>query len=85
MQGVVAIVLVFALALHLAEPGIVGLLVIVLATALNGVTEEHRIGHAFEEALPFTALLVVFFAIVAVIDHQGLFTPMIDWVTDLRW
>ena len=47
------------------------LLVIVLATAFNGVTEEHRIGHAFEEALPFTALLVVFFAIVAVIDTRG--------------
>ena len=44
-----------------AEPGVVGLLVIVLATAFCGVTEEHRIGHAFEEALPFTALLVVFF------------------------
>ena len=43
-------------------------------------TEEHRIGHAFEEALPFTALLVVFFAIVAVIDNQGLFGPVIDWV-----
>ena len=79
-QGAVAIVLVFALGLHLAEPGVVGLLVIVLATAFCGVTEEHRIGHAFEEALPFTALLVVFFAIVAVIDHQGLFSPVIDWV-----
>ncbi len=82
VQGVVAIVLVFALALHLAEPGVVGLLVIVLATAFNGVTEEHRIGHAFEEALPFTALLVVFFAIVAVIDHQGLFSPVIHWVME---
>ena len=67
--------LVFALALHLAEPGVVGLLVIVLATAFNGVTEKHRIGHAFEEALPFTALLVVFFAIVAVIHEQHLFSP----------
>ena len=73
-----------ALGFHLAEPGVVGLMVIVLATALNGVTEEHRIGHAFEEALPFTALLVVFFAIVAVIDHQGLFSPVIDWVLDVR-
>jgi len=80
MQGIVAVILIFALGLHLAEPGVVGLLVIVLATAFNGVTEEHRIGHAFEEALPFTALLVVFVAIVAVIDHQGLFTPVIDWV-----
>ena len=67
---------------RLAEPGIVGLLVIVLATAFNGVTEEHRIGHAFEEALPFTALLVVFFAIVAVIDNQGLFSPVIHWVME---
>ena len=80
VQGVVAVLLIIALGKHLAEPGIVGLMVIVLATAFNGVTEEHRIGHAFEEALPFTALLVVFFAIVAVIDHQGLFTPVIDWV-----
>lgn len=80
VQGMVAIVLVLALGFHLAQPGIIGLLVIVLATAFNGITEEHRIGHAFEEALPFTALLVVFFAIVAVIDNQGLFSPVIDWV-----
>jgi len=80
VQAVVGLCLCLALGFHLAEPGIVGLMVIVLATAFNGVTEEHRIGHAFEEALPFTALLVVFFAIVAVIDHQGLFTPVIDWV-----
>ncbi len=80
VQAIVGLILVIALGNHLAEPGVVGLLVIVLATAFNGVTEEHRIGHAFEEALPFTALLVVFFAIVAVINNQGLFTPVIDWV-----
>jgi len=80
VQAVVALVLIVALGLHLAEPGVVGLLVIVLATAFNGITEEHRIGHAFEEALPFTALLVVFFAIVAVIHAQGLFSPVIQWV-----
>ncbi len=80
VQAMVAVVLVLALGFHLAQPGVVGLLVIVLATAFNGITEEHRLGHAFAEALPFTALLVVFFAIVAVIDHQGLFSPVIDWV-----
>jgi NhaB family Na+:H+ antiporter len=80
VQAAVAVILILALGFHLAEPGVVGLLIIVLATAFNGVTEEHRLGHAFEEALPFTALLVVFFAIVAVIDNQGLFTPVIDWV-----
>ena len=80
VQALVAVVLIIALGFHLAEPGVIGLLVIVLATAFNGVTEEHRIGHAFEEALPFTALLVVFFAIVAVIEAQHLFTPVINWV-----
>ncbi len=80
VQFVVAILLVVALGGHLAEPGIVGLMVIVLATAFNGVTEEHRIGEAFTEALPFTALLMVFFVIVAVIGEQGLFSPVINWV-----
>jgi NhaB family Na+:H+ antiporter len=80
VQIVVALLLIVALGFGLAAPGLVGLMVIVLATAFNGITEEHRIGHAFEEALPFTALLVVFFAIVAVIESQHLFTPVIEWV-----
>ena len=79
-QAVIAVVLVIALGLHLAEVGLIGLMIIVLLTAFNGITEEHRIGHAFEEALPFTALLVVFFAIVAVIHEQHLFSPVIHWV-----
>jgi len=80
VQALCAALLVIALGFHLAEVGVIGLMIIVLATALNGVTEEHRIGHAFEEALPFTALLVVFFAIVAVIHDQHLFSPVTDWV-----
>ncbi|MCH8250298.1 MAG: sodium/proton antiporter NhaB, partial [Proteobacteria bacterium] len=84
VQAVVALLLIVALGFGLATPGMVGLMVIVLATAFNGITEEHRLGHAFEEALPFTALLVVFFAIVAVIDHQELFTPIIQWVMSVE-
>jgi len=78
VQAVVAVILVAGLALHLAAVGLIGLMVIVLLTAFNGVVEEHQIGQAFEEALPFTSLLVVFFAIVAVIHDQHLFTPVID-------
>ena len=80
VQALVAVVLVVSLAFHLAEVGIIGLVVIVLATALNGVTSEHQLGHAFEESVPFTTLLVVFFGVVAVIDQQNLFTPIISWV-----
>ena len=84
VQSLVALVLVFGLAFHWAPVGLIGLMVIVLLTALNGITEEHRIGHAFEEALPFTALLVVFFAIVAVIHEQHLFSGVITWVLTLE-
>lgn len=88
VQGLVALFLVVGLATHLAEVGVIGLAVIVLLTAFNGIIEEHQIGHAFEEALPFTALLVVFFAVVAIIHDQHLFTPVIDFVlamnTDVR-
>ncbi len=84
VQALSALFLVVGLALHLAEVGLIGLSVIVLATAFNGVTEEHRLGHAFEEALPFTSLLVVFFAIVAVIHEQHLFSPVIHYVLSLE-
>ena len=83
VQFAVALILVFALAFHLAAVGLIGLMIIVLLTAFNGVVEEHRLGHAFEEALPFTALLVVFFAIVAVIHDQHLFSPVIGVVLSM--
>ena len=82
VQGLTAVFLVFGLAFHLAEVGLIGLMVIVVLTAFNGVIEEHQLGKAFEEALPFTALLVVFFSIVGVIHAQHLFTPIITWILD---
>lgn len=83
MQAAVAVFLIVALAFHWAEVGLIGLTVIVLATAMTGIVHEHQLGHAFSEALPFTALLVVFFAIVGVIHDQHLFLPVIDWVFTL--
>lgn len=79
VQGLVAIGLIFALGLHIANVGLIGLMVIVVLTAFNGIKDEHQIGDAFKEALPFTALLVVFFTVVAVIIDQKLFTPVIQW------
>lgn len=83
VQAVVAMLLLAALALHVAEVGIIGLMVIVLATAFTGVVEEQRLGKAFEAALPFTALLVVFFVIVGVIHELHLFDPVVHWVLTL--
>ena len=80
----IGIWLIIALAFHLAAVGLIGLSVIVFLTALNGIIDEGQIGHAFEEALPFTALLVVFFAVVAVIHDQHLFKPVVDYVLSLQ-
>jgi Na+:H+ antiporter, NhaB family len=79
IQALVGIWLIFGLAFHLASVGLIGLSVIIITTAFNGITDEHTIGKAFEEALPFTALLAVFFSIVAVIIDQHLFSPVIQW------
>nr|WP_086938142.1 sodium/proton antiporter NhaB [Thaumasiovibrio occultus] len=84
VQALIAIWLIVGLAMHLASVGLIGLSVIVFATTFTGITEEHALGKAFEEALPFTALLVVFFTIVAVIVTQELFTPIIHWALHLE-
>jgi len=84
VQALVALALVAGLALHIAEVGLIGLMVIILATAFTGVIEEHRIGKAFESALPFTALLVVFFIVIAAIHDQHLFEPVIGAVLALE-
>ena len=83
IQAIAALVLIFGLAFHIAEVGLIGLLVIIMVTALNGVTDEGEIGKAFEDGLPFTALLAVFFSIVAVIHQQELFKPIIDFVLSM--
>ncbi|AZL69255.1 MULTISPECIES: sodium/proton antiporter NhaB [Pseudomonas] len=83
VQGLAALILIVCLGLHIAEVGLIGLLVIVLITAFTGITDEHRLGRAFQDAMPFTALLVVFFAVVAVIHQQQLFSPLIAWVLAL--
>jgi NhaB family Na+:H+ antiporter len=83
-QGAVCMVLIIALATHVAEVGLLGLAAIVLAAALNGVSEEHKLGKAFEAGLPFASLLVVFFVIVAMIHSQHLFEPVIAWVLSME-
>ncbi|CAM1369007.1 sodium:proton antiporter [Tenacibaculum soleae] len=79
IQGVSAILLIAGLALHIAPVGFIGLALIIVQTAFMGIIDEHQLGHAFEEALPFTGLLVVFFVIVAMIHDQHLFSPIIQW------
>ncbi len=84
VQGLSAIFLIVGLALHLAPVGLIGLAIIVLQTAFTGIISEHKIGHAFEEALPFTALLAVFFVIVGMIHDLHLFTPIIEYVLSME-
>lgn len=84
VQAIIAVWLIIALATHLAAVGLIGLTVIIFAASFTGVIQEHQIGKAFEEALPFTALLAVFFSIVAVIVDQQLFSPIISAVLKLE-
>ena len=80
IQAIVAALICVSLAFHLAEVGIIGLFAIIILTSFNGVTDEHEIGKAFEESLPFVSLLIVFFGIVSAIHHLHLFEPITNWV-----
>jgi NhaB family Na+:H+ antiporter len=83
VQAVAAVFLVLGLALHVTEVGFVGLAITIVVTACNGITEEHELGDAFLEAMPFVSLLVVFFGVVAIIQDQAIFEPIIDGVLEL--
>jgi NhaB family Na+:H+ antiporter len=83
-QAVVAILMVLALAFHIAEIGLIGLAVIVLVSSISGVTDEHHIAEAFMPGLPFAALLVVFYVIVSMIGSLHMFNSIIQWVLTLE-
>ena len=83
VQGACGILLIIGLALHIMEVGLVGLCLLVAVTALTGINEEHKIGKAFEESLPFVSLLCIFFVVVGMIHDQHLFSPVIQWVLSL--
>jgi NhaB family Na+:H+ antiporter len=80
LQGLVAVLLLLALGFHVAEVGLIGLGVIVTLSAFTGMTKEHDFSEPFNNAMPFVTLIVIFFAILAVVHDQHLVTPMIHWV-----
>ena len=83
VQAVSAVLLIIGLAFHLAPVGLIGLGIIIVQTAFMGIIEEHSLGKAFEEALPFTGLLVVFFVIVAMIEILHNCKPF--WYLPCNW
>ena len=80
VQIVSFVLLVLALAFHVAEVGLIGIGLIVIVTAFTGLTKEHDLGGAFTNAMPFTLLIVVFFAILGVVHEQHLVAPLAEWV-----
>ena len=73
---VALVCLMLALAWQMAPIGIIGLGLLITLPVLTGQTSEEEIGRSFEESMPFAALLVVFFVIVAMIESLGLFEPI---------
>ena len=47
-EAMLGLCLIFALGLHLAPVGIIGLFLMVFLTAFKGITEEHQLGGAFK-------------------------------------
>lgn len=80
VQAICGVLLIGGLAFHVMEVGLIGLSLLVVVTALTGINDEHQIGKAFEESLPFVSLLCIFFVVVGMIHDLHLFSPVINWV-----
>ena len=78
-QGISLILFITLVATGFAEIGIIAIAIIGIITSFTGVVEENRIGEAFGESLPFAVLLILFFAIICMIDSLQLFKPIIHW------
>ena len=80
-QGIVALLLVMALGFHLAEPGVVGLMVICdgdrVRRGHRGAPNRPRLRRG---AAIYRACWSSFLPSLRLSNHQGLFTPVIDWV-----
>ena len=79
-QAAVAVLLIVALAMHVAEIGLLGIALIVILSAVTGKTKEHDFAEAFNNAMPFVCLIVIFFAILSVVHDQHLVAPLAEWV-----
>ncbi len=79
-QGTVALLLVLSLAMHVAEIGLIGISLIIVLSTFTGATKEHDFAEAFSNAMPFVTLIIVFFAILAVVHDQNLVKPLASWV-----
>ena len=79
-QGAVAALLIVSLTMHVAEIGLIGISLIILLSTFTGITKEHDFAEAFNNAMPFVTLIIIFFAILAVVHDQNLVKPLASWV-----
>jgi NhaB family Na+:H+ antiporter len=84
IMAVIFVSFMFALAFQIAPIGIIGLGLLIIVPVLTRQSEEHQLGKAFHDSLPFTALLVVFFMIVAMLETQKLFTPVMSMALGMQ-
>ncbi len=78
-QGISIILFITLIAYGFAEIGVISIAIIGIITSFTGIIEEKKIGEAFSESLPFATLIILFFAIISMVDSLQLFEPIIHW------
>ncbi|WMY97697.1 MAG: sodium/proton antiporter NhaB [Arsenophonus sp.] len=82
IQVFVTILLIITLVFHLAEVGLIGLSIIILMTVFCGLDEKNVLKKSCQEILPFTGLLITFFAVMSIIIDQQLFKEFISFILE---
>ena len=74
----VLVLLIFALAFHIAEVGIIGLGVIILLTSFKGITHEHYLGDAFKVGFTFYLLYFVSSSQLLALYMSNTYLPLLS-------
>jgi NhaB family Na+:H+ antiporter len=83
VQAMCGLGLITALGLQLASIGLLGLITMIVVSQLTGRVAENRYVPAYHSAMPFFALLLVFFGAVSIIHEQHLFDGLMRWIAGL--
>lgn len=78
-QGLSIILFITLIAYGFAEIGVISIAIIGIITSFTGITDEKKIGEAFTESLPFAILIILFFAVISMVESLELFKPIIHW------
>lgn len=84
IQFIILIWLILLTVFQVSDMSLIGISIIILTSSFCGINKEKNIGKNFAGSMSFIVLLIVFFAVVLIINEQKLFLPLIKLIMHIN-